>query len=53
MLKTKTYFEQVPLKVVKKIVEKAAKAEKTTDQARSTKKKRLEKGHLVASTVAA
>jgi hypothetical protein len=42
MLKHETHFEQVPLEVVKKIVEEEAKQEKTSEQARGTKKKKLE-----------
>jgi hypothetical protein len=38
----KTNFEQVPLEVVKKIVEEQAMREETTESGRGTKKKELE-----------
>jgi len=38
----KTRFEQVPLEVVKKVVEEQAKREQTTESGRGTKKEELE-----------
>jgi hypothetical protein len=38
----KTRFEQVPLEVVKKVVEEQAKREETTESGRGTKKEELE-----------
>jgi hypothetical protein len=38
----KTHFEQIPLEVVKKIVEEEAKREETTESGRGTRKKELE-----------
>jgi hypothetical protein len=51
MLKLKTHFEQVPLEVVRKIVEEEVQEEKTTGQARGTKKKKLQEDLLGASAV--
>ncbi|HEV1993969.1 MAG TPA: hypothetical protein VGR03_06545 [Candidatus Acidoferrum sp.] len=51
MLKLKTHFEQVPLEMVKQIVEKELQREMASEQARGTKKKKLEEDLLEASTV--
>jgi hypothetical protein len=51
MLKLKTHFEQVPLEMVKQIVEKELQREMATEQARGIKKKKLEEDLLEASTV--
>ena len=42
MLKMKTHFEQVPLEMVKQIVEKELQREMATERARGIKKKKLE-----------
>ena len=51
MLKVKTHFEQVPLEIVKKIVEKEVKQEKTAEPAPATRKNELEEDSLEARTV--
>lgn len=42
MLKTKTHFEQIPLEIVRKIVEEQIWLETATEQGQGTKKKGLE-----------
>jgi hypothetical protein len=42
MLKTKTHFEQIPLEIVRKIVEEQIWLETATEQGQGTKKKALE-----------
>jgi hypothetical protein len=49
MPKLRTHFEQVPLEVVKKIVEEEIRQEKTTDKAQGSKKKKVGKGSFGAS----
>jgi hypothetical protein len=39
MLKPRTHFEQVPLKIVRKIVEEQIRLQTTTEQNQETKKK--------------
>jgi hypothetical protein len=51
MLKLKTHFKQVSLEMVKQIVEKELQRQIATEQARGTKKKKLEEDLLEASTV--
>jgi hypothetical protein len=41
MRKPKTHFEQLPLEIVRKIVEEQSRGETTTEQAQETKKKAL------------
>ena len=41
MRKPKTHFEQLPLEIVRKIVEEQSRRETTTEQAQETKKKAL------------
>jgi hypothetical protein len=56
MLQTKTHFEQIPLEIVRKIVEEQIRRETATEQDQRTKKKALEKDPLGAqeqSTVCA
>jgi hypothetical protein len=48
MLK-KTTFEQVPLEVVKKVIEQQAEREETTESGRGTKKEDLEQIRLAIS----
>jgi hypothetical protein len=38
MLQTKTHFEQVPLEIVRKIIEEQIRRETATEQDRATKK---------------
>jgi hypothetical protein len=38
MLQTKTHFEQVPLEIVRKIIEEQIRLETATEQNRATKK---------------
>jgi hypothetical protein len=42
MLEPKTHFEQVPLEIVRKIVEEQIRQETATKQAQGTKKETLE-----------
>jgi hypothetical protein len=49
MLKLETHFEQVPLEMVKQIVEKELQRQIATEQVRGTKKKKLEEDLLEAS----
>jgi hypothetical protein len=42
MVKPRTHFEQVPLEVVKKIVEEKAEREQTAERRRAIKTKKLE-----------
>jgi hypothetical protein len=51
MLRPKTYFEQVPLEIVQKIVEKEDEQEKTTIPARGSKKKKLREDVVAPSRV--
>jgi hypothetical protein len=51
MPKPKTYFEQVPLEVVERIVEKEAKKEKASEQPRMIKNKKLREGLLAAGLI--
>jgi len=46
MLQPKTHFEQVPIEVVRKIVEEQIRGEITTEQDRGIKKKTLEEDLL-------
>jgi hypothetical protein len=46
MLQPKTHFEQVPLGIVRKIVEEQIRRETTTEQNHGTKKKELEEDLL-------
>jgi len=48
MLEPKTHFEQVPLEIVRKIVEEQVRREKATEQDEGTKKKTLEEDLLVS-----
>jgi hypothetical protein len=48
MLEPKTHFEQVPMEVVRKIVEEQMRREITTEQDRGIKKKMLEDDLLEA-----
>jgi hypothetical protein len=48
MLKLKTHFEQVPLEIVRKIVEEQIRRETTTEEDQGTKKKTLEEDLLGA-----
>jgi hypothetical protein len=41
MLEPKTHFEQVPLEVIRKIIEEQIRRETTTEQDQGTKKKTL------------
>ncbi len=51
MLKPKTHFEQVPLEMIKKIVEEEVKQEKATEQARGAEKNKLEEDFWETNTV--
>jgi hypothetical protein len=51
MFKRKTYFEQVPLEVVKKIVEEKTKREQEAEQGRTIKTRKLEGKLLQAVAV--
>jgi hypothetical protein len=42
MVKPRTHFEQVPLEVVRKIVEEKAEREQTAERRRAIKTKKLE-----------
>jgi hypothetical protein len=46
MLQPKTHFEQVPLEIVRKIVEEQIQREAMTEQTQGTKKKTLEEDLL-------
>jgi hypothetical protein len=46
MLEPKTYYEQVPLETVRKIVEEQIRREITIEQDQETEKKRLEEDFL-------
>lgn len=48
MLEPKTHFAQVPLEIVRKIVEEQIRLEKATEQDQNTKKKPLEEELLEA-----
>jgi len=48
MIKPKTYFEQVPLAIVRKIVVSQVQRELRVKQDQMSRKKRLEKGRLAA-----
>ena len=48
MLEPKTHFEQVPLEIVRKIVEEQIRRETTTEQNQGVKKKTLEEELLGA-----
>jgi len=48
MLEPRTHFEQVPLEIVRKIVEEQIQREKTAKQNQSTNKKTLEEELLEA-----
>lgn len=50
MVKPRTHFEQVPLEVVKKIVEEEVQRQETDEPVRETRKKKLEEDLLEAST---
>jgi hypothetical protein len=48
VLEPKTHFEQVPLEIVRKIVEEQARRETATEQDQGTKKKTMEEDLLGA-----
>jgi len=48
MLEQKTHYEQVPLEIVRKIVEEQILQEITTEQAQGTKTLKLEEGLVEA-----
>lgn len=48
MLEPRTHFEQVPLEIVRKILEEQIRREKVAQQDQSTKKKTLEEELLEA-----
>jgi len=51
MLQTKTHFEQVPLEIVRKIIEEQIQRESMTEQTQGTKKKTLEEALLGTRTI--
>jgi hypothetical protein len=51
MPQPKTHFEQVPLEIVRKIVEEQIQRETTIEQTRGTKKKVLEEDLLGVRTI--
>jgi hypothetical protein len=46
MLEPKTYYEQVPLEIVRRMVEEQIRREITIEQDRRTEKKKLEEDFL-------
>jgi hypothetical protein len=51
MLQPKTHFEQVPLELVRKILEEQIQRESATEWTQGTKKKTLEENLLGARTI--